>query len=117
MDIGSKLKMIKNGRIESKVSSNHFSIFFDKNHSTIRNEINYKKVFKIWATQIYMVEKPKLSSQELQDIFPEFKHRIQLYDECCDGTGKIVRNFQAYNSYKHKIHETGKRGGVKVNER
>jgi hypothetical protein len=51
-----------------------------------------------------------LTVTQLMNIFPEFKDRLNVYEMCCDGNGKIVRNFEVYNMYKKKPHFAGKRG-------
>jgi len=51
-----------------------------------------------------------LTYEQLENIFPEFRDRLELYDKCCDGTGKIVRNLDFYKAYKSKPHSVGKRG-------
>ena len=49
---------------------------------------------------------------ELQEIFPEFHDKLEIYDKCCDVTGKIVKNFEFYKAYKAMPHQGGKRGGA-----
>jgi hypothetical protein len=49
----------------------------------------------------------------LENIFPEFKHKLRLYKMCCDETGKIVKNQEFYKEYKAQPHLHGKRGGLK----
>ena len=88
-------------------------IFSDTKRIIHNNQaVNYKQVFRIWATQILDKPNPVITLKELQEIFPEFKEKLDVYDNCCDASGKIVKNFEFYNAYKNKPHKSGKRGGT-----
>ena len=69
--------------------------------------LNYKKVFNIWVNWIYIPRRDgveptedSLTQTQLENIFPEFRERLQLYNECCDEKGKIVKNFEFYKNYR-----------------
>jgi hypothetical protein len=47
-------------------------------------------------------------------LFPEFAHRLDIYQNCCDKSGRIVKNHDYYTEYNKKDHKHGKRGGVKT---
>jgi hypothetical protein len=47
---------------------------------------------------------------QLKNIFPDYAHRVDLYVNCCDFTGKLVRNKDFYAEYKKQGHKNGKRG-------
>ena len=49
----------------------------------------------------------------MENIFPEFVHKLKLYENCCDKTGKIVKNKDFYNQYKKTPHLMGRRGLTK----
>lgn len=89
---------------------------------------NYKMVFKVWAKQVYKPDQPQeenkedqaskegaeaedgLTQTQLENVFPEFRHKLRLYGKCCNEEGKIVKNFEFYKEYKNKPHLMGKRG-------
>ena len=76
--------------------------------------IGYKQVFQIWSRQVCDEEiktEDQLTQTQLENIFPEFKPKLQLYAVCCDKTGKIVRNAEFYKAYQqHHPHAHGRRG-------
>lgn len=74
---------------------------FDK--SPQNRAVNHKQVFKIWACQVYGNQGNQgLTQRQLENIFPEFRARLQLFHNCCDQTGKIVKNKEYYNWYKNQ---------------
>jgi hypothetical protein len=113
-DLAKKLALLKSGSLQSEDSTKTKKIFSDKSYKYIVNSINYKYVFRIWSNHICNKIEPCISLQELKDFFPEYSHRLDMYDNCCDKTGKIVKNKQFYEEYFQKGHKHGKRGGAKV---
>jgi len=123
-DLERKLIAVKQGKIfarkadldfmESQLAADSLceSIHTDKKYEFIKHSINYKYVFQMWTTQTF--EQATLSVDQLRRIFPEFSHKLEIYQECCDRTGKIVRNFDLYKKYKAKDHFGGKRSGAKL---
>lgn len=92
-----------------------YKIYCDKARVYIKHAINYKHIFQIWANQVYgtyrivvqdkSAAKPEtLTQTQLENVFPEFKHKLVLYDKCCDKNGKIVKNKEFYDSYKKTPH-------------
>ena len=53
----------------------------------------------------------ELRFEQLVNIFPEYKEILNVYENCCDEKGKIVKNHEYYKEYKQKPHIHGKRGG------
>ena len=134
-DIGNKLALVKTGclykkgvlpdlndaesaGIPTKVIANEsdfFSIYADKKREVINHAINYKHVFSIWATHVYGqdetdADRSNLTQVQLENIFPDFKPKLQLYHHCCDKTGKIVKDKEYYHKYKTTPHQMGRRG-------
>lgn len=53
-----------------------------------------------------------LTQRQIENIFPEFRARLKLYDNCCDASGKVVKNFEYFKWYKSQEFEMiGDRGG------
>lgn len=52
-------------------------------------------VFKLWANHVYGGQ-GSMTQQQIENIFPEYRHKLQLYHNCCDQTGKIVKNQAFY---------------------
>ena len=81
--------------------------------------LNYKNVFQIWKNHIYKPTEAGVTFTEdcltltqLQNIFPEFRERIELYSMCCNEDGKIVKNHEFYKEYRKMNYAMkGKRGG------
>lgn len=140
-DIAKKLVVFKNGCLFKKGtvcedasqplkamtpdmvnSAEALPIFADKKSNVAKdtdNCINSKLVFRVWATQVYDKDKKdidtgasNLTQAQLENIFPEFAHKLQLYAKCCDETGKIVKNKEYYATYKSKMHQYSRRGGL-----
>lgn len=121
-DVAKKLKAIRDGCLYEKSDENSMekeqnkksvTIYSDKERVIHKDQaVNYKTVFRIWATQIFDNPSPMITLKELQEIFPEFHDKLAVYDKCCDATGKIVKNFDFYKEYKAKPHQGGKRGGA-----
>ena len=55
--------------------------------------------------------KDELRFAQLANIFPEYRALLNLYENCCDQNGKIVKNHAYYREYKQTPHSHGKRGG------
>lgn len=54
-----------------------------------------------------------MTQEQLENIFPEYAHKLRLYAECCDENGRIVRNQAYYAEYKKKLHLPSRRGTKK----
>ena len=83
------------------------------------NSISHKVVFRLWASQVYAEdgeEQGCLTQDQIQNLFPEFKAKLQLYANCCDREGKIVKNQAYYNEYKMEPHNASTRGGKNKNK-
>ena len=55
--------------------------------------------------------KDELRFAQLVNIFPEYRALLNLYENCCDQNGRIVKNHEYYKEYKQTPHSHGKRGG------
>lgn len=97
------------------------NIYRDEKRTCIAHAVNYKHVFSIWATQVYgqagQDGQPdddaitsNLTQTQLENVFPDFKAKLQLYHHCCDRTGKIVKGKDHYAKYKSTPHAMGRRG-------
>jgi hypothetical protein len=53
----------------------------------------------------------------MENLFPEFRSKLRLYDNCCDRSGSIVKNKEFYNEYKKEPHNASMRGGKKNNNK
>lgn len=73
--------------------------------------VTAKHVFKLWSKHVYVLK--SLTQEQIENIFPEFVERLQLYGKCCDETGKAVRNLDFYKQYRATPHAFRKRGGLK----
>jgi len=100
------------------------NIYQDAKRTFITHAVNYKHVFSIWATQVYgqagQTDKPDddvinsdLTQTQLENVFPDFKAKLQLYHHCCDRTGKVIKNKEYYAKYKSAPHAMGRRGLTK----
>lgn len=71
-------------------------LFDDKGNrlSSENHCITAKHVFKLWSKHVYVNK--SLTQDQIENIFPEFLDRLQLYGKCCDETGKAVRNLDYY---------------------
>ena len=78
---------------------------------SIDHQINQKLVFKLWANHVYGGA-GSMTQQQIVNIFPEFAHKLELYHQCCDKTGKIVKHQDFYKQYKVKPHFHSRRGGL-----
>ena len=58
----------------------------------------------------YDAAKSDLTQVQMENIFPDFKMKLQLYHHCCDKNGKIVKNKEFYAQYKKTPHIAGRRG-------
>lgn len=70
--------------------------------------VTAKLVFKLWAKHVYTGK--TLSQEQIENLFPEYKERLQLYGKCCDETGKAVRNLDEYKKYRSTPHQFRPRG-------
>ena len=70
--------------------------------------VTAKHVFKLWAKHVYVGK--TLSQEQIENLFPEFVERLQLYGKCCDETGKAVRNLDVYKAYRSTPHQFRPRG-------
>lgn len=86
-------------------------MFSDKQYSFTEISISYKYVFKLWSKFICGVEQKCLTFADLKKIFPEFSHRLDMYENCCNKEGKVVKNIDKFKKYEKTKHRHGKRGG------
>lgn len=94
--------------------SQKYVVYNDQKRYFEKNPIKMKHVFKVWAHQVCQnpYQPPSdLTQNQLENIFPEFAPRLALYHNCCDQTGKIVKNHKYYEIYKSNPHDAGRRGG------
>lgn len=115
-DVARKLHVLKHGFLvskdhmlaqklpeqgEAKLGS-MLKVYQDEKYAYIKHSIYYKHVFRIWATHIYGNDEPCISLEELKQIFPEFTARLDVYHNCCNNQGQIVKNKEFYAAYLKK---------------
>jgi len=125
-DLGRKLILLKTGLFLHKsqidqpltdlTTSDALKLFADKGKTNLTSDenncVSAKNVFKLWAKCVYLNK--SLTQAQIENIFPEFAARLQLYDKCCDENGKAVRNLDYYKSYRASSdHSFRNRGGLK----
>lgn len=101
--------------------SDYVNIYADNKRTVITHAVNYKHVFSIWSTQVYgqagQLDHPMddtiisdLTQTQLENVFPDYKPKLQLYHNCCDKNGKIIKNKEFYAKYKSTAHTMSRRG-------
>jgi len=58
-----------------------------------------------------------LTQTQLENLFPEFRARLRLYHNCCDGNGKVVKNFMYYKQYRLEGHKVRGRRPKRCNKK
>jgi len=119
------ISLFKGAKIEDV---DRMALFSDKAFDSTKenNAIKVKYIFNLWSTWVYKAEtdeEMKVGDEEkneldscgltyanLYNIFPEFRYKLELYNNCCDQTGKIVKNQAYYKEYQQKPHATSRRG-------
>ena len=131
------IQLFKN---ENYFQENRLPLFGDKKFDLTKENrsVNYKHVFRVWVRQVYMqnqsegmiikqndgasslapgatVDTDSLTQLQMENIFPEFRARLQLYAQCCNEKGQIVKNFDYYKQYRQAGHKVkGTRGRTMV---
>jgi hypothetical protein len=93
-DIGNKLDLVRKGFLYGEGNE---SICLYTDSKKPEGSLNYKKVFLIWKEQVYLHPESGLTTKKMIEIFPELEDRLNLYDNCCNEYGKIVKKFDYYN--------------------
>jgi len=132
-DLGRKLVMLKTGfflhrdlldidkpmkisvRLKATDESDALKLFSDKKAKLQPDQhmLSHKHVFRVWCNHVFKGNGSAMTQQQLENIFPEYAHKLQLYMHCCDETGKIVKDQDFYKKYKEQPHFHSKRGGIK----
>lgn len=100
---------IAEAAIENMSMDYRFKIYADKSRNFIKQPVNYKHVFQIWANHVFESQTKDLTLTQLKNVFPEFISHLDLYDNCCNKQGQIVKNKEFYHKYKTTPHKAGKR--------
>jgi len=91
------------------------NIYQDSQRTYQNHSVGNKHIFNIWATQVYGQSPGQdlpptdnivsdLTQIQLENVFPDFKTKLQMYHHCCDQTGKILKDKDYYNQYKKSDH-------------
>lgn len=92
-----KLNMVQKG---DKTESQGLKVYADKSFIF---QVNKKTIFRMWRRQLFdSAENSQigLKLEHLHKIFPEFKNKLDLYVQCCNSEGNVVKNTTFFTQYK-----------------